>query len=74
MCTEKRKKQVETKVSLALRKIKAVGNLVDEYNFTEEEIDKIFNALSDKVKAEKKRMKSSMAVKDQFRQPFSFNN
>ncbi len=67
-----RKEQVETRVSLALKRIKLVGDLVESFNFTNEEIDKIFDAFENKVKHERNRMKISMNHKE--RKPFSFKD
>lgn len=74
MCMAKtRKEQVETRVSLALKRIELVGDLINKFEFTEEETNRIFGALSSKIRTEKKRYKRVIEFKNKY-DPFSFDN
>ena len=69
---DKRKEQVETRVSLALKRIGLVGDLTKDYNFEQEDIDKIFSAIEKKVRAEKRRFQKALDYRTSFPKPFKF--
>jgi hypothetical protein len=69
---DKRKEQVETRVSLALKRIGLVGDLAKDYNFEQEEIDRIFDAIEKKVRLEKRRYIKALDCRVSFPKPFKF--